>query len=140
MRDVSPDLNDEGLPDFVKTLFRDKQMIRFKKFIKELDYQVSQSSKDAEKDKFQRIMDLIWLDIEDITIQNKEDVSQMFKGFKDVYERAFTDKIELQDNRVISAENMGSFGLEFLSWVDSRFVQDVNQNLDWYLNSYRENH
>ncbi len=30
------------------------------------------------------------------------------------------------------------FGLEFLSYVDPKFVKDVNENLDWYLNSFRE--
>lgn len=34
---------------------------------------------------------------------------------------------------------MGKFGLDFLKWVDPRYVQDIDRNMSWYLNYYREN-
>jgi len=29
---------------------------------------------------------------------------------------------------------MGDFGLDFLAWVDPKFVKDVDENLEWYIN------
>lgn len=40
--------------------------------------------------------------------------------------------------KVPSADNIHEFGLEFLSWVDPKFVQDIEANKEWYLNNYRE--
>lgn len=44
----------------------------------------------------------------------------------------------MEDKRVPSGLNMDEFGLEFLSWVDPKFAKEINENMDWYLNHYRE--
>lgn len=33
---------------------------------------------------------------------------------------------------------MSTFGLEFLAWVDPAFVKDLDTNLEWYLEHFRE--
>jgi len=33
---------------------------------------------------------------------------------------------------------MSEYGLEFLSYLDPNFIQDVNNNLQWYKENYNE--
>jgi 2-oxo-4-hydroxy-4-carboxy--5-ureidoimidazoline (OHCU) decarboxylase len=47
--------------------------------------------------------------------------------------------VEEQQFKVISSENMDEFGLDFLSYIDPKYVKDIKENMEWYLNSYREN-
>jgi hypothetical protein len=43
-------------------------------------------------------------------------------------------------SRVVSGINMAEFGLDFLSFVDPNFVRDVDENMEWYINNFRESH
>ena len=63
-----------------------------------------------------------------------------FSSFKQAFEKALTTDLSIwsPDPNVYSSENLGDFGQEFLSFLDSVFIQDINENMDWYLNSFRE--
>jgi hypothetical protein len=63
-----------------------------------------------------------------------------FSSFKQAFEKALTTDLSIwsPDPNVYSSENLGDFGQEFLSFLDPVFIQDINENMDWYLNSFRE--
>ena len=44
----------------------------------------------------------------------------------------------MSDPRIFSGNTMWDFGPDFLSWVDPKFARDVDANIDWYLNNFRE--
>ena len=122
----------------------------FKQLIKELEYQISSQQSEentAPGCKYNQIIDLISHEVESLASLNRDEMIQQFSSLKRVYENALqadtsspSDYISNDPSvpRVISAENMGKFGLDFLQWVDPRFVQDIDKNMDWYLNYYRE--
>lgn len=91
------------------------------------------------KSKFDQLLDIIMADVEGLAVINRESIYSQFTRFKSIYEAALSNEGPVEeDPRVVSGINMGEFGLEFLSWVDPKFVQDVHENMDWYLNSFRE--
>jgi hypothetical protein len=63
-----------------------------------------------------------------------------FSSFKQAFEKALTTDLSIwsPDPNVYSSENLGDFGQDFLSFLDPVFIQDINENMDWYLNSFRE--
>ena len=67
-------------------------------------------------------------------------LSEQFNRFQKSFETALKTDLSLikPDPNVYSSENLGDFGLEFLSYIDPVFVQDIDLNRDWYLNSFRE--
>jgi hypothetical protein len=48
------------------------------------------------------------------------------------------DESELKDQTVYTPLKMHQYGIDFISKVDPRFIQDINNNLDWYLENYNE--
>lgn len=109
------------LPEFVKTLFMEKQMRNFKKLVKEIEPQVSQMQDyfkvdtTATHDQFDHIIEKLMTEVQAITEGNKKMVVDQFVAFKAAYERALASSIddkthENPDKRVISGNNMEEFG------------------------------
>ena len=56
----------------------------------------------------------------------------------DNLKNAYNDIPEEFDTVPYSALNMLKYGQDFLQQIDSRYVKDINQNLDWYLQNSSE--
>ena len=67
-------------------------------------------------------------------------ISSQFSRFKEAYERALSTDLSSwrPDPNVYSGENLWEFGVEFLSYLDPVFLQDIESNREWYLQSFRE--
>jgi len=85
------------------------------------------------------ILEALQRDVDDLTQENRAALVQQFAAYKHAFERALAGETE-GSAKVVSSESMmtDEFGLEFLSYVDPKFVRDVSENSDWYLTSFRE--
>ena len=118
-------------------------MRTFKKLIQERDLEIAQQPDDLnfeEHDKFAKFDDLIKMlmkDVDLMTGSNKENVVEQFDKLQKAYSHAMTCEQTL-DPVVYTSNNMGQFGLDFISWVDPKFVRDIDANMDWYMGNQHE--
>lgn len=73
------------------------------------------------------MIELVKREIESIADQNKDHIYSQFGKLKYAYDTALTGNIEDQAMEEASFDK-----------VDSRFVQDISSNLDWYLENYND--
>jgi len=118
-------------------------MRTFKKLIQERDLEIAQQPDDlnfVEHDKFAKFDDLIKMLMKDVDLRtgpNKENVVEQFDKLQKAYTHAMTCEQTL-DPVVYTSNNMGQFGLDFISWVDPKFVRDIDLNMDWYMGNQHE--
>jgi hypothetical protein len=58
---------------------------------------------------------------------------------KDAYDKALNAKDEdIRDTFVYRPEDMESYGLDFVSRIEPLFVQDFQENAEWYKENFNE--
>ena len=80
---------------------------------------------------------MLMKDVDLMTGSNKENVVEQFDKLQKAYSHAMTCEQTL-DPVVYTSNNMGQFGLDFISWVDPKFVRDIDANMDWYMGNQHE--
>ena len=81
-------------------------------------------------------------EVDSVALPNREMLQAQFSRFKEAYERALSTDLSTwtPDPNVYSGENLWDYGVEFLSFIDPVFVQDIDANREWYQNNFRESH
>lgn len=89
---------------------------------------------------FDRVIEYFSKEADELSTPNREMLTSQFSRFKHAFEKALNTDLStwVPDQNVYSSENLGDFGIEFLSFLDPVFIQDIEENMDWYLNSFRE--
>ena len=117
-------------------------MRRFKETIKdlEIDFRHMPGFSHDGQSHFDRVIEYLSQEVEQLATPNREFLSSQFSRFKEAYERALSTDLSSwrPDPNVYSGENLWEFGVEFLSYLDPVFLQDIESNREWYLQSFRE--
>lgn len=72
--------------------------------------------------KFQIMIELVRNEIESLTMDNKNNVLKQFEKMRLAYEQALQEDPTKIDETVYSGENLDQYGIDFLSYIDPRFV------------------
>ncbi len=118
-------------------------MRRFKNFVREFGQQMSGSSESQdqdEKDYIDKMIESLTTEVDALEEPNMQMLTSMFMKMKRLFEESLgTDLSQYTpDMKVYTSQDISNYDLEFLSQIDPRFVQDLEINWNWYLNSYRE--
>ena len=87
-------------------------------------------------------MSLAEIDLENIQNENYETLKNLFQSVSAKYEHALSlspDDDNFKDTTLYKPQEIFKYGIEFTSYVDPRFVQDMINNKEWYsqnLNQY----
>lgn len=78
---------------------------------------------------------LVEKDLADLEEKNKNTIKGVFDKVKDRYEEALSmnkDDPAFKDKNIYIAENMADYGVEFTSYLEPNFIQDMQANKEWY--------
>lgn len=84
-------------------------------------------------------MELVKREIDNLTDDNSKNLHSQFQQLQAAYEIALKSDLTKFDNSIVyTPERMNEYGIDFLSYVDPRFVQDIQNNLEWYMENYND--
>mmetsp|Transcript_26797 Transcript_26797/g.25836 ORF Transcript_26797/g.25836 Transcript_26797/m.25836 type:complete len:123 (+) Transcript_26797:415-783(+) len=92
----------------------------------------------SQERKMQLMIELKERELGKLSIQNRNNLENLFHNLKTRYESALEQDQEEFDRFPYNEGDLFAYGQEFLSYIDPRYIQDVRENQEWYLENSNE--